>query len=334
MDTALPIGVVVIGRNEGPRLQQCLRSVIAADTIVVYVDSGSADGSATLARQMGADVIELDRAFPFTAARARNAGLDRLLCLHANLEFVQFVDGDCQIVPGWLKKGHKPLTAHPDTAIVAGRCRERFPQASLYHRLCDIEWNTPVGEVQSCGGIAMIRVAALKQVGAFNASLIAGEEPELCLRLRQRNWKILRIDAEMTVHDAAMLRFSQWWRRAVRAGHACAEGYALHGHPPAKYCARETRSIWIWAFALPVLTLALAWGTHALSFLLFLAYLVLFWRIYHGARRQRHLSRADARLYALFCLIGKFPQLLGQIRYLTGKILRRRPGLIEYKDHP
>jgi glycosyltransferase involved in cell wall biosynthesis len=43
----------------------------------VYVDSGSSDGSAQLALKDGVTVIELTVPPHFTAARARNAGLER-----------------------------------------------------------------------------------------------------------------------------------------------------------------------------------------------------------------------------------------------------------------
>src|SRR3990170_3982962 len=92
------LGIVAIGRNEGERLRACLRSVVGDNRVVVYVDSGSTDGSVEMARSMGAEVVELDLATPFTAARARNEGFHRLEQLNPNVAFVQFVDGDCEVV--------------------------------------------------------------------------------------------------------------------------------------------------------------------------------------------------------------------------------------------
>ena len=124
---------------------------------------------------------------------------------------------------------HAPAhSVHAARAFVH-RVRERHPDASPYNKLCDIEWNTPVGDAKSCGGDAMMRVSAFRQVGGFDAGVIAGEEPELCVRLRANGWTLERINAEMTLHDAAMTRFSQFWKRAKRAGHAYAEGAAVHG---------------------------------------------------------------------------------------------------------
>ena len=192
------VGVVAIGRNEGERLRRCLTSVVERAGVVVYVDSGSTDDSVEMARGLGAMVVDLDRTTPFTAARARNAGLATLREAAPGLELVQFVDGDCEVAAGWLELAARQLDAEPQVAVVCGRRRERHPEASIYNRLCDIEWDTPVGYADACGGDALMRVAALAEVGGYDPDLIAGEEPDLCLRLRQRGWKVLRMDAEMT----------------------------------------------------------------------------------------------------------------------------------------
>jgi len=193
-----------------------------------------------------------------------------------------------------------------------------------------MEWDTPIGEADACGGIAMMCVSAFKEVGGFNVSLIAGEEPELCVRLRQRGWRILRLDAEMARHDAAMTHFRQWWKRSVRAGHAFAEGAWMHGRSPQRHWVRETRSVWFWGLVVPLLTIAGAWPTRGLSSLLLLGYLFLAYRIYRW-RRNMGNTPSDARLYAAFCVLGKCPQLLGQVKFFAAKIFSRQATLIEYK---
>src|SRR5438477_4772598 len=163
-----------------------------------------------------------------------------------DLEFVQFVDGDCEIVQGWIERALETFSREPKACVVCGRRRERFPNASVYNALCDIEWNTPVGKARACGGDALVRVKAFREVNGYDSTVIAGEEPEMCVRLRAAGWEIWRINAEMTLHDAAMARFSQWWKRTVRSGHAFAEGFALHGAPPERHNTKQVRSIWIW----------------------------------------------------------------------------------------
>ena len=325
------IGLVAIGRNEGQRLRQCLVSATNKVARVVYVDSGSTDGSLELARSLGADTVELDLSIPFTAARARNEGFARLLELAPDIEFVQFVDGDCEVVDGWIELAQQELAAKPELAVVCGRRRERFPNATAYNRLCDIEWDTPIGEAKACGGDSMMRVKAFEQVGGFNPALIAGEEPELCVRLRQNGWKIERLDAEMTLHDAQMTGFDQWWKRSQRAGHAYAEGSWLHGNTPERHWVKDTVRIWLWGFVLPVLALGTAWFTHGWSLLLLAGYPVLSYRIYRRMQEERTLPAKDAALYAISCVLGRFPQLQGQIQFHQRRLLGQPSNLIEYK---
>jgi GT2 family glycosyltransferase len=323
------LGFVLIGRNEGDRLVRCLASVQGRGQDVVYVDSGSSDGSVALARTKGASVVELDAATPFTAGRARNAGFERLLALNPKLEFVQFVDADCEVVEGWPERALRELEARADVAVVCGRRRERFPVRSIYNRIIDIEWNTPVGEAKACGGDAMMRASFFRQVGGFDPQVIAGEEPELCVRLRQRGWKILRVDAEMTIHDAAMTSFWQWWKRATRAGHAFAEGAAMHGTPPERHYLKETVSILLWGFLLPLLSLSLAWPSRGWSLTLIAGYAFLAWRIHRRHRRQ--MASTEAGLWTLHCVVGKFPMFIGCARYFLSRTTGGHRRLIEYK---
>jgi GT2 family glycosyltransferase len=326
------IGVVAIGRNEGERLRRCLDSLSGRGLAVVYVDSGSRDGSVETARGLGADVVDLDMSRPFSAARARNEGLERLLSVAPGVRYVQFVDGDCEVCDGWIGRAAGELDARPDAAAVCGRLRERHPEQTIYNRLADLEWNTPIGEAKACGGIAMFRVAALRQVGGFKPELIAGEEPELCVRLRRKGWRIFRIDAEMALHDMAMTRFGQWWKRTARAGHAFAEGAALHGRSPERHYVRETRSTIIWGLVLPFLGLALAWPSRGASLvLLAAAYTYLFLRVHRYARRVRSWSPADSRAFALFVTVGKIPGALGVVRYWLGRLSGRRSCVIDFR---
>jgi GT2 family glycosyltransferase len=320
------VGLVAIGRNEGERLRRCLDSLPTAMHRVVYVDSASADGSTEMARRRSVEVVDLDLSVPFTAARARNAGLGRLLALWPDTELVQFVDGDCSIAPLWIERALEAMVHSPRVAVVCGRRREARPSASVYNRLCDIEWDTPVGDVQSCGGDAMIRVEAIREVGGYEERLIAGEEPEMCFRLRARGWVVRRIDHEMTLHDAAMTRFGQWWRRSVRAGHAFAE---VHGRHPDLW-GKEVRSCIFWGFVLPAATLLAAAITHGIGLALLLAYPALWIRIAAGWRASHH-DPSGAGLYATYCVVGKFPEALGVGRYLWSRASGKASRLIEYK---
>jgi glycosyltransferase involved in cell wall biosynthesis len=322
-------GVVVIGRNEGERLRRCLDS-IAPGMPVVYVDSGSTDGSVDAARARGARVVDLDVSRPFTAARGRNAGFEALRAAHPEIPFVQFVDGDCEVAAGWLETAERFLAVHPDVAVVFGRRRERHPDASPWNRCADVEWDGTPGEADACGGDAMLRAAVLVAVGGYDATLIAGEEPELCQRIRRQGARVVRLADEMTLHDAALLRFGQWWRRQARSGHAYAETTWRHRNEPDPQRVRRLRSILFWAGALPAVALLLAFPTRGASLLLLAAWAWPWRGLYRSTRRLR--SASDARLYATACLFGKFAELQGIATFVWNRGVRRRAtGLIEYK---
>lgn len=310
------IDAVVIGRNEGARLVNCLQALKGQVRQLIYVDSGSTDGSISAAQSLGAVVVQLDMTQAFTAARARNAGLSVL----QDPDFVQFVDGDCEIVAGWLEAALAGFALHPDAVAVCGRRRERFPEASVYNALADREWDTPVGQARACGGDVLMRYSAVKTAGGYREDLIAGEEPELCLRLARAGGEIWRIDAEMTLHDAALLRFGQWWRRTQRAGHAFAEGAALYGAAPERHWVAEARRGMIWGLVLPfVVVCAGLW--HPAGWLLVLIY----------PAQVARLSRRMGFRAAIFTVLGKFAEAQGALGYWLGRLRGRGRGLIEYK---
>jgi len=321
------VGVVVIGRNEGPRLRNCLESIGSATCGVVYVDSASTDGSAALARESGVSVIELDTSIPFTAARARNAGFRHLRENVARIDHVQFVDADCELVQGWLRKAAAFLDANERVAAVCGRLREKHPELSVYNLLCDLEWDAPPGQAKACGGIAMLRAAAFESARGYRADLIAGEEPELCVRLRAAGWTIWRLGDEMAAHDAAMFRFGQWWKRALRAGYAFAQGVDLHGAPPERHGVRESRSAWFWGLGIPLAVLLLTPWLGAWALLLLAAYPL---QIVRLALRGKYSPRANW-WRAGFMVLGKFAELAGQVRFALNRVLGRQARLIEYK---
>jgi GT2 family glycosyltransferase len=325
-DVSNDFGFVVIGRNEGERLKRCLMS-LPKGALVVYVDSGSTDGSLEWVKERGTEVVELNTHLGFTAARARNAGFRRLKQLAPELTYVQFVDGDCELDLGWPEHAISFLESHADVCAVFGRRRERYPSQSIYNRLCDIEWDVPVGQIKAFGGDVMIRAYAIESVGGYRDDLIAGEEPELSLRLRARGWRIWRLDAEMTVHDAAITRPSQWWRRHVRSGYAFAEGAYLHGAAPERHWVRESRRALIWGVILPAAcctasVTALPWG-----FATWLVYPLQMLRLFcRGARPIR-----DRVLLAVFQVMMRFPEGQGYMKFVVHRVLDQRTSVIEYK---
>ncbi|WP_299655440.1 glycosyltransferase [uncultured Jannaschia sp.] len=315
------LAAIAIGRNEGARLIDCLDALIPQVDRVVYVDSGSTDGSVAAARARGAEVVELDMDRPFTAARARNAGLARLTGQGADPLYIQFVDADCVLQPGWIDTAHAFLDANPEVAVACGRRRERHPEASIWNAMIDAEWDTPVGQTRACGGDALMRTQALLEVGGYDPALIAGEEPEMCLRLRARGWKIWRLDAEMTLHDAALTHPGQWWQRARRAGYTYAEGVAMHGSAPERHGVAQLCRSLAWGIALPLVTLLGLFVTP------WAALLLLVWPLQMVRLRARGLDWPQS----VFLTLGKLPEAQGALTYLWRRLTRARARLIEYK---
>lgn len=330
------VGVVVIGRNEGERLRACLTSLRDVPARV-YVDSGSSDGSCSLARSLDFDVVELAVPPGYTAARARNDGIERLKKNHPHLAFVQTVDGDCEVRPGWIGTALSDLAVDPRRAVVFGRRRERFPKANIYHRACDDEWLVAIGEVSSCGGDALFRLAALEEVGGYNPSLIAGEEPDLCLRLRQRGWRVFSNGEEMTWHDVAIDCIRQWWHRSRRTGFALEELVFIHGLDADRSWRRILYSAtgWTGVMLAVALALTLAVVTQNAFHLAFagMASTVLIAQVLRLAlkHRARLGGIAGGVKWAGLMMITKVAQATGRFQYKLGRIAGSPPSLIEYK---
>ncbi|MGC6486561.1 MAG: glycosyltransferase [Planctomycetota bacterium] len=327
------VGIIAIGRNEAAHLHECFTSCASQADVVIYVDSDSSDNSVEIAMRAGAEVLALDHEQPLSAARARNEGFAHIRQIRPEIEFVQFIDGDCVLADDWCTAATATLRSRPDVAIVCGRLREKHPEASVFNRLCDLEWDQPAGETESCGGIFMARATSFAAANGFDTTVVAGEEPELCLRLRRMGNTILRIDDDMARHDAAMTGLRQWHKRLVRSGHAYAQGAALHGFSRDRHYIRECVSIWAWAFFLPLVITTLSICVSMYFGLGVILYCVQIWRTAH---RSTHMARhrKDNWIYATSCILGKFSQLLGQWSFMVRAMQGKRPVIVEHKVMP
>lgn len=318
------IGFVVIGRNEGSRLERCLSSVLGRSHRVVYADSASTDGSAEVAESLGAAVVRLPADGRLNAARGRNAGYRELRRLCPDCEFVQFLDGDCILQTDWIEKALAFLSAHSQVAVVCGRRFEAHPEASIYNAMCDREWDTPIGEATESGGDALVRCMAFDEVGGFREDLQAGEEPEMTARMRAAGWKIWRIDVPMAEHDAKMLTLGQWWRRSQRGGFGYAQVWSVTAELPHRLYGRQLQSALFWAATLPLGAVVIA--LVARNPLVLLALLAIY-----GAQLVRiaRCDRAKGRwTRAALLMLSKFPETIGALRFALGGSRRKVP---EYK---
>jgi hypothetical protein len=295
---------------------------------ILYVDSASTDDSVRRAEAAGARVLQVRPQRP-SAALGRNAGWRA-----ARAPYVLFLDGDTLLAPAF---PHKALArfADPQVAVVFGHRREIHPEASAYNRVLDLDWLSPAGPADYCGGDAILRRDMLEAVGGYDPGLIAGEEPEMCQRIRARGGVVLHIDEAMTGHDLAMTRWSQYWKRALRTGHAYAEvSGRLAGGPFPLWQEESRRNVRRGAVLLGsavaglVAALALPSLWPLLLVLAFFAALAL-----RSAWRFRWKSRDPVTLllYGIHSHVQQVPILLGQLGYWWDQRRGRRRQLIEYK---
>jgi len=327
------VSVVVIGRNEGDRLLQCLRSVQSADaggrTVeLIYVDSASQDGSPERAAALGARVLCVSPARP-SAATGRNAGWQA-----ASGTCVLFLDGDTVLERDFLPQALRELDDSPDVAVVWGHRREIAPSASLYNRVLDLDWVYPAGDTAFCGGDALFRRSVLERSGGFDDALIAGEEPELCARLRALGYRIRHIDVPMTRHDLAMTRWRQYWRRAERAGHAYAEVSALFAGSSSPLWSRESRrNFWHGGLVLTGLVavpLTLLAGMPEVAMAAVVAAAAVIGRSVWRSR-WKSANAGTLLAYALHSHLQQVPILWGQLAWRWARRRGQVRKLIEYK---
>ena len=330
------LSVVVIGRNEGARLVRCLESIgqmspLQGSIEVIYVDSGSTDGSLERAAQFKVKVKRLESVNPCAAA-GRNAGWRE-----AKAPIIFFLDGDTVLEHNFVAATIGELN-DPKVAVVFGNRREIKPKASIYNRLCDLDWIAPSGAVEFCGGDALIRREVLERVGGYDERLIAGEEPEMCQRIRTLGFTILHVDRPMTGHDLAMTRFSQYWRRAVRSGYAYAEVSARFRSTDLPLWNTEARSNLVHGAVLigivvgaPLVSIVL----HSIIPIVAAVAILTVLAIRTAVRfRWKTADLITLLLFSLHSHLVHIPLLFGQLRYQLDRLGGRTRELIEYKDIP
>lgn len=299
------ITVVVIGRDEGPRLERCLDSVLREAAAceepveVLYVDSGSRDGSLEHARRR-AGVRCHSLGPPPGAARARNLGI-----LRGRGELVQLLDGDMELEPGWLTAAARALREGGHGAV-AGGLRERRLRANLWNRTFGLDWRRAEGPTRRLGGAALWSRELLLELGGFDEELAVGEDPDLSLRAAARGASLRLLDRPMATHDLDLRGPRCWWRRALAVGRSRA--LVARRHPLDPEARREVRRPLVSTLAL--LPLAAA-APHEPRLLLagMAVGLALFLR--HVVRDLRRTDLTTALVHSLHVHAVKVPVALG-----------------------
>ena len=315
------IGIVVIGRNEAAHLPACLKSIASYLPRTVYADSASTDRSAEIASAASAHVVSIDPSRALTPARGRNEGFQRLLQLLPDCDFVQFVDGDSVVEPGWIETAASFLREHERAAVVCGHVVEAHPNSSVYNWLCEDEWKGAVGRIDACGGNAMIRVAAFRETGGFRSDLVAGEEAELMGRMREGGWEIWRLDRPMVTHDADILNFGDWWCRNRRGGYASANVWWITRKSAGPLYGAQLRSpvLWVVVWPLAVVLLSLVLGRPSALLLVPVGWMLQIAR----TAGKRGILTFEAWRYATMIMLARIPETLGVLSFVAKRVLSR-----------
>lgn len=327
------IDCVVIGVNCEKTLGRCIESIRASDYAaekvhLFYVDGGSDDKSVDIARTAGVEVLSLGDAHP-TPGRGRNAGWKK-----GSSPLIQFVDSDTVMERDWLTKGVEAINDQ-DVGAVQGYRVEMEPEKSVFNWLVSLEWNGPAGNADAFGGDVLIRRQILEETGGYDEILVAGEDPELSQRVRDKGWRILQLDTIMTHHDIAMFHISQYWRRAFRSGYGFAAIIDRGAGRKRRFWFTEFRRIVVrgggfllflciacCSLLLALVFSAVFWPLFVMSLLLafFLLFIPRLFRV-NAFERTMVLQQKEARIYAWHCSLVVLPDIFGVLRYFIGKAL-------------
>jgi cellulose synthase/poly-beta-1,6-N-acetylglucosamine synthase-like glycosyltransferase len=295
---------------------------------VFYVDSDSADDSVDRANRAEVRIIQLRPQRP-CAALARNAGWNA-----ATSEIVLFLDADTELAPDFVADSIGAFR-DPHIAVVFGDRREGNPRASVFTRVLDLDWLQAPGAADFCGGDAVMRRSALQDVNGFDETLIAGEEPELCWRLRSRGWQVVHVDRTMAAHELGITRLSQYWRRAVRTGYGYAEVSERFRYTESPLWRAEVKRNRINGVVILLLIMgSLVLGAMRRSAIPIMVAISIFIALAVRTAVRNRWKGADSVtlfLYGLHSHFQQIPILLGQIKYHWQRWRGVSSELIEYK---
>lgn len=328
------IDCVVIGVNASATLAKCLSSISECSypqnkLHIIYVDGGSVDDSISIAESIpGVSVIGLSPDFP-SPGGGRNAGWQA-----GGSPFVQFLDSDTILDENWLTVAIGEFSA--DVAAVFGYRLEMYPDHSVYNWIGSLEWNGKPGDAGSFGGDVLVRRQALVETGGYDEVLVGGEDPELSRRICSEGWRLMQLDKNMTYHDLAIYRFSQYWKRAYRSGYGFAAVVDRTPDTDSAFWQKEFQrivvrgggSVGLTAVAMLILFLCPA-TPHYYFVVAMIQSLALLLLLYPRIFRVRYfmedkqLNRSQARVYAWHCSMVVLPDIFGVVRYYFGKLCRR-----------
>lgn len=218
------ISVVVIGRNEGSRIDSCMLSIKEALSLlkheIIYVDSRSSDDSLSRAKAHGARCFLL-------SDENTTAGLGRYIgAKEAQGEYLLFLDGDMELKRGFCEEAMMTLSARDAQGICGVREDVYLKNGEVAARNENYFGCTEERICPEFGGAVFLKADALEKAGSWSPDTIACEEAELHARLRAANCQVIEIPAPMIRHTDAV-RDDRGLLGAVFSRRRLGEGQAL-----------------------------------------------------------------------------------------------------------
>lgn len=201
---AFQLTAVIIGRNEEQFIAKSIRSVLAAQPLlagieVIFVDSASTDRSVEIASEFPIRILQLRREWPLCVAAGRYIGY-----VHSHGDYILFLDGDAEVDKDWLAEAIAFMDKRFEYGAIAGVLDEVYITLENVHVGGEVNvfrqnLAKPFIECKTLGGIALYRRTALEKSGTVNPHLPTAEDHELCLRLRNAGYKLVKLPSRMAV---------------------------------------------------------------------------------------------------------------------------------------
>lgn len=222
--------IIIKALNEAKHIERAIESALAAlgelgnDGEVVLADSVSTDQTVDLAKNYPIRIVQL------ADARDRSCGIGAQLgYVHARGDFLYILDGDMEIVRGFLPPAIALLQTRPELAGVAGLVEEMVIANhgfAVRAAKADSAAEALSAPCLNMGGL--YRRKAVEQVGYLtNPNLHAFEEFELGVRLTQAGWGLVRLPIPAIKHYGPRVSSFALLRRRWRTGYACGHGELL-----------------------------------------------------------------------------------------------------------
>lgn len=218
--------VVTVTYNNRGTLERCWGATDLSSIRWIVVDNGSRDGSAELARELGADVIPLDANLGFS--KANNVGLKAVAS-----QYTAFVNPDVMLVPGDLPKLGQLSSERK--ALVAPQLKNldqtkqpngrglpfltdkfahrgiRLPGADLDRYIPEIDVNANVAWL--IGAVLVADTEIFRSLGGWDEKFfLYHEDSSLCLAAWERGYSVILSADQEWVHEWKRDSKSFRWR--------------------------------------------------------------------------------------------------------------------------